>query len=70
MSIVPDSKQSKLVSVSFRIPEEIRTGLEKVAEGTGNTLTDTLVYLLRFALKEYELEAEGKGKKAAKQPEK
>lgn len=56
VAIVPKGQTVERVPVSFRMPADLRDELERVGRETGNTMTDALMWLLRYAIREYDRE--------------
>ena len=45
---------SKTISYTFRIPEDLREKLERLAEEDGRTLSNLIILILRKAVERYE----------------
>lgn len=66
MPIVPKGEHVERVPVSFRMPIDLRDELERVGQETGHTMTDALMYLLRYALQRYAEEQSEQRKREAR----
>ncbi len=62
--VVPPG-EGENVPLSFRCPEKLLTRLKAIAKATGNSQTDAILHLLRWAAHEFEAAQKDQTKKSA-----